>query len=188
MGPSAIISIVLAVVVLVTIFVVIPYQLSRFQKAKPGTAIIRTGLGGTRVSFDGLFVFPQIYQADVLDITVKRVTVERGGAEAPLSRDGKPVELTADFYVRVNRTAGDVLRVVQAFGCERAADPAALADYFVPRFAEALKIAAKRFDQAAIEADPAAFRDEAVRAAGTDLGGFALDSAAVAVRAASGQA
>jgi flotillin len=50
-----------------------------YQKVSQGQALIRNGIGGTRVSFSGMFVIPILHRVEYMDISVKRIEIDRRG-------------------------------------------------------------------------------------------------------------
>ena len=50
-----------------------------YKKVEQGEAILRNGMGGTRVAFTGQMVYPVIHKIEKLDITVKREEVDSLG-------------------------------------------------------------------------------------------------------------
>ena len=94
--------------------------LTCFRKVEQGRTIIRNGLRGTKVSFSGLTVFPIIDKAEYMDISVKRVEIYRHGQNGLICMDNMRADIKVAFFVRVNQTTDDVLKVAQAVGCARA--------------------------------------------------------------------
>ena len=54
---------------------------SLYRKVQKGTALVRTGVGGTEVAFDGIFVVPVVHRAEPIDISLKSVEIDRSGEE-----------------------------------------------------------------------------------------------------------
>src|SRR6187399_954188 len=106
---------------LVLIFIGVLFSiLTCFRKVEQGRTIIRNGLRGTKVSFSGLTVFPIIDKAEYMDISVKRVEIYRHGANGLICMDNMRADIKVAFFVRVNQTSDDVLKVAQSVGCARA--------------------------------------------------------------------
>ncbi len=80
--------------------------LTCFRKVEQGRAIIRNGLRGTKVSFSGLTVFPIIDKAEYMDISVKRVEIDRNGKNGLICMDNMRADIKVAFFVRVNQTRG----------------------------------------------------------------------------------
>ena len=150
-----------------------------FRKVEQGTAIIRTGVGGTRVSFDGMLVFPVIHRMELMEISVKRIEIDRAGSDGLICKDNLRADLKVAFFVRVNKTPEDVLNVAQCLGCRRASDPVALMDFFDAKFSEALKTVGKKFEFVELYSNRDTFKEEIIKVIGTDLNGYVLDDAAI---------
>ena len=104
---------------LMVVAIVISF-VSCFRKVEQGRAIIRNGMRGTKVSFAGLSVFPIIDKAEYMDISVKRVEIDRNGKNGLICMDNMRADIKVAFFVRVNQTEEAVLKVAQSVGCERA--------------------------------------------------------------------
>ena len=55
-------------------------------------------------------------------------------------------DITVAFYLRVNETEQDVLRVAKAVGTQRASDNEAVYNLFAAKFSEALKTVGKKVE------------------------------------------
>lgn len=150
-----------------------------YRKVKKGTALIRTGFGGTRVNFNGMLVFPVFHRLETMDISLKRIEIDRTGRNGLICKDNMRADIKVAFFVRVNHADDDVLRVAQAVGCERASSQDSIRELFDAKFSEALKTVGKRFDFIQLYEDRDKFRDEILKVIGTDLNGFVLDDAAI---------
>lgn len=150
-----------------------------YRKVKKGTALIRTGFGGTKVNFNGMIVFPVFHRLETMDISLKRIEIARTARNGLICKDNMRADIKVAFFVRVNHADEDVLRVAQSVGCERASSQEAICELFDAKFSEALKTVGKRFDFTSLYEDRDTFRDEILKVIGTDLNGFVLDDAAI---------
>jgi uncharacterized membrane protein YqiK len=150
-----------------------------FRKVQQGQAIVRNGVGGTRVTFNGMMVLPIIHQAEYMDISLKRVEIERQGAEGLICQDNIRADIKVAFFVRVNKTEEDVLRVAQSVGCQRASSVETMRTLFDAKFSEALKTVGKKFDFVQLYNERDHFKNEILKVIGTDLNGFTLDDCAI---------
>ena len=83
---------------------------SRFyHKVEQSKVLIRNGVGGNRVCFDGIFVLPIIHRYEIMDISVKRVEIAREGKDGLICQDNLRADIRVAFFVRVNQTREDVL-------------------------------------------------------------------------------
>ncbi len=167
-------------VVAAGIFLGILVLFSRFfRKVQQGQAIVRNGIGGTKVSFNGMLVIPVAHQAEFMDISVKRVEIERRGTEGLICKDNIRADIKVAFFVRVSKTNEDVLRVAQSIGCQRASSVDTIRTLFDAKFSEALKTVGKRFDFVQLYNERDHFKEEILKVIGTDLNGFTLDDCAI---------
>lgn len=150
-----------------------------YRKVKKGTALIRTGFGGTKVNFNGMIVFPVFHRLETMDISLKRIEIARTARNGLICKDNMRADIKVAFFVRVNHADEDVLRVAQSVGCERASSQDAITELFDAKFSEALKTVGKRFEFTSLYEDRDTFRDEILKVIGTDLNGFVLDDAAI---------
>ena len=155
------------------------FMLRFFRKVNQGTAIVRNGWGGTNVDFAGQFVIPILHKAELMDISVKRIEIDRSGEDGLICKDNMRADIKVCFFVRVNKTKEDVERVAQFLGCDRASDETALRALFEPKFSEALKTVGKQFDFVELYNSREKFREQILRIIGTDLNGYVLDDAAI---------
>ncbi|GAA1729486.1 flotillin family protein [Nonomuraea bangladeshensis] len=168
----------LAVVLVVAIgLIVIIGRL--FRKVEQGKALIVSKVNKVDVTFTGAVVLPVVHKAEVMDISVKTIEIERTGREGLICRDNIRADIRITFFVRVNKTAEDVIKVAQAIGTARASDEATLQALFNAKFSEALKTAGKHLDFVDLYTKRDEFRDEIVRLIGTDLNGYSLEDAAI---------
>ena len=114
-----------------------------------------------------------------MDISVKRIEIERRGPEGLICKDNMRADIKVAFFVRVNKTEPDVLRVAQSIGCQRASNLDLVRTLFDSKFSEALKTVGKRFDFVELYNERSTFKDEILKVIGTDLNGFALDDCAI---------
>ncbi|HEU4404781.1 MAG TPA: SPFH domain-containing protein [Polyangiaceae bacterium] len=154
---------------------------SRFyRQVEQGRAlIVNTMRREPFVTFTGAMVFPVVNRAEVMDMSVKTVEVDRRGKEGLICKDNIRADINVNFFVRVNKTEEDVLKVAQSVGCARASDPAALRELFTPKFSEALKTVGKHFNFEDLYRMREEFKDQIIKVIGKDLNGFILDDAAI---------
>ncbi len=150
-----------------------------YKRVEQGTAIIRNGIGGTKVAFSGMVVWPVIHRIERMDISVKRIEIYRHGMEGLVCQDNIRADIKVVFFVRVNKNGNDVEQVAQLLGCARASEETALVELFDAKFSEALKTVGKQFDFIALYDSRDQFKEEILRIIGTDLNGYILDDAAI---------
>lgn len=153
---------------------------SRFyRKVEQSKVIVRNGVGGPTVCFGGMLVLPIIHRHEVMDISVKRVEIAREGKDGLICKDNLRADIRVAFFVRVNQTREDVLKVAQLLGCQKASDPTTLMEFFDAKFSEALKTVGKKFDFVQLYTERETFKNEILQIIGTDLNGYVMDDAAI---------
>jgi uncharacterized membrane protein YqiK len=151
-----------------------------YRKIEQGYAlIVNTLRAEPEVTFTGRMVYPIIHKAELMDISVKTIDIDRSGNEGLICGDNIRADIKVKFFVRVNKTAEDVLKVAQAIGCERASNHDTLEELFSAKFSEALKTVGKAMDFVELYQARDRFRDEIVRQIGDDLSGYVLEDAAI---------
>jgi len=150
-----------------------------YRKVNQGEALVRNGMGGTKVCFTGTPVVPVIHKSEIMDISVKRIEINRQGKDGLICKDNIRADIKVVYFVRVNNEEQDVKRVASAIGCERASSQREIQDLFDAKFSEALKTVGKRFDFAELYQERDTFREEILKIIGTDLNGFVLDDCAI---------
>lgn len=151
-----------------------------YRKIDQGYAlIVNTMRAEPTVTFTGCMVYPVIHKAELMDISLKTIEIDRSGNEGLICRDNIRADIKVKFFVRVNKTAEDVLKVAQGIGCDRASSQEILEDLFSAKFSEALKTVGKAMDFVDLYQARDNFRDEIIRQIGDDLSGYVLEDAAI---------
>lgn len=173
---------VIGVVVLAALVLFLGALATRFyRKVDQGQALIinKTGDDNTIVTFSGGFVLPVIHRAEVMDISIKTIDLERRGSEGLICRDNIRADIKVTFFVKVNPQLEEVLKVAKSIGCSRASDQETLEALFVAKFSEALKTVGKRLDFEQLYTQRDDFKDQLIEVIGRDLNGYVLDDAAI---------
>ena len=162
------------------IFIILFAFANFYKKIPQGKAIVRTGVGGGKVAFNrGMYVIPILHQMEIMDISVKKVQIDRLEQDGLICKDNIRADIKVAFFVRVNKNADDVLNVAQIIGTERASDIETLCNLFEAKFSEALKTVGKKFDFIELYEARREFRTEILNIIGTDLNGYILDDCAI---------
>lgn len=166
---------------IVFFFLIILFAFASFYKKIPhGKAIVRTGVGGGKVAFNkGMYVIPVLHRMEIMDISVKKLQIDRLENEGLICKDNIRADIKVAFFVRVNKNVDDVLNVAQIIGTERASDVDTLTNLFEAKFSEALKTVGKKFDFVELYEARREFRTEILNIIGTDLNGYILDDCAI---------
>ncbi|WP_243085692.1 flotillin family protein [Streptomyces sp. 891-h] len=150
-----------------------------FRKVEQGRALIVSKMRKVDVTFTGQVVLPVLHKAEVMDISVKTIDISRTGRDGLICKDNIRADIRISFFVRVNKTVEDVIKVAQAIGTERASDKGTLQELFNAKFSEALKTVGKQLDFADLYTKRDELRDRIIQVIGTDLNGYSLEDAAI---------
>jgi len=153
--------------------------LSMYKKTVQGIVILRTGYGGTKVFFNAGIVIPVIHRMESMDISVKKLEIAREGKAGLICKDNMRADIQVAFFIRVNKSADDIVNVGQTIGCQRASDINTLRELFEAKFSEALKTVGKKFEFIELYEARSEFRQEILDIIGTDLNGYVLDDCAI---------
>ncbi|MFA5685112.1 MAG: SPFH domain-containing protein, partial [Lysobacteraceae bacterium] len=158
------------VIVIVVLFGLFGLFKAFYIKVPQGTALIVNDLSSTpKVHFTGALVYPVIYKKEFMKISLLTLEVDRRGKDGLICRDNMRADITVAFYLRVNETQQDVLKVAKAIGVDRASDKVAVNELFNAKFSEALKTVGKQIDFVKLFENRQEFRDRIVEVIGTDL-------------------
>ncbi|PZH00582.1 hypothetical protein C1I97_23155 [Streptomyces sp. NTH33] len=150
-----------------------------FRKVEQGKALIVSKMRKVDVTFTGQVVLPVLHKAEVMDISVKAIEITRTGREGLICRDNIRADIRITFFVRVNKTAQDVVKVAQAVGTARASDRDTLQELFHAKFSEALKTVGKQLDFTDLYTKREELRYRIIEVIGVDLNGYHLEDAAI---------
>jgi uncharacterized membrane protein YqiK len=151
-----------------------------YVKVEQGTALIVNDMSSQpKVRFTGSLIIPVLYKAELMRVSLITLQVDRRGKEGLICRDNMRADITVAFYLRVNETPADVLRVAKAIGASRASDREAVDELFNAKFSEALKTVGKKFEFTELFEKRQEFRDEIVKVIGNDLNGYVLEDVAI---------
>ena len=150
-----------------------------YYKVAQGTALIVNDTSSTpKVHFTGALVWPIIHKKELMNISLITLEVDRRGRDGLICKDNMRADITVAFYLRVNETPQDVLRVAKAIGAERASDKDAVELLFAAKFSEALKTVGKQIDFIQLFENRLEFREKIIHVIGDDLNGYVLEDVA----------
>ncbi|OCG41468.1 hypothetical protein A9G29_07175, partial [Gilliamella sp. Fer2-1] len=151
-----------------------------YIKVPQGTALIVNDMTSKpKVHFTGALVYPVIYKKEFMKISLITFDVERRGKDGLICKDNLRADICVAFYLRVNETTEDVLKVAKSIGVDRASDQKAVSSLFSAKFSEALKTVGKQFELSKLFEDRMNFRERIIDVIGKDLNGYALEDVAI---------
>ncbi|MFH9891141.1 flotillin family protein [Streptomyces luteogriseus] len=170
LGAGVLIAVTLLAVLLVSLL---------FRKVEQGKALIVSKLRKVDVTFTGQVVLPVLHKAEVMDISVKAIEITRTGKDGLICQDNIRADIRITFFVKVNKTVEDVIKVAQAVGTARASDRDTLQELFHAKFSEALKTVGKQLDFTDLYTKREELRYRIIEVIGVDLNGYHLEDAAI---------
>ena len=151
-----------------------------WRQVDQGYAMIVNKMGKEpKVTFTGAIVLPIVNRMEIMDLSVKTIHVARRGKDGLICMDNIRADINVTFFVRVNKTADDVLRVAQQIGCIRASQQSTLEELFAAKFSEALKTVGKQMEFEQLYTQRNVFKDRIIEVIGTDLHGYVLNDTAI---------
>ncbi len=170
---------VIGIIVFAVVALVFSYA-AFYKKIDQGHAlIVNTTASKPKVSFTGSMVIPIVHRKEVMKISLITLELDRRGQDGLICKDNLRADITVAFYLRVNETSDDVLKVAKAIGVERASDKEAVNLLFNAKFSEALKTVGKNMSFLDLFENRIQFREKIVEVIGNDLNGYVLEDVAI---------
>lgn len=105
--------------VLVAVSFVLMAVSSWYQRASAEEALVKTGMGGSKVIIDGgVLLFPVVHRITRVSLKVIKLTCVREAQDALITRDYLRADVHSEFYMRVGATPEQVLNAARSFGEE----------------------------------------------------------------------
>lgn len=150
-----------------------------FKKAQPGQALVRTGAGGTVVSFDKLNVYPILHQLTTVDLSLRQLSLHLTNECAVLCKDFIKADIKVVFHMKIYPDAPDIRRILHSFDAAQLANPEYLAKCFFSEFEYAIRVVAQFMSFIDLSQKTMDFADRVLEVIGRDLYGFVLDDMVV---------
>ena len=117
-----------------------------YRKASANMAYVKTGMGGAKVIQDrGALIIPVVHQVIPVSLETMRLNVERRGTHALITKDNLRVDLSAEFYIKVQANADDILQAARSLG-GRNVQPDAVSELVQEKLVSALRTVAATKD------------------------------------------
>jgi uncharacterized membrane protein YqiK len=113
-----------------------------YLRSSKERAFVRTGLGGQKVVMNGgALVLPIVHEVIPVNMNTLRLEVSRGRERAIITKDRMRVDVTSEFYVRV-QAAGDAIAAAARTLGQRTMQPDMLKELVEGKFVDALRTVA----------------------------------------------
>ena len=117
-----------------------------YRKASANMAFVRTGMGGVKIVRDeGAVIVPVLHQVIPVSLETMRLNVERRGPHALITRDNLRVDLSAEFYIKVEANSDHILQAARSLG-GRNVQPAGVSELVQEKLVSALRTVAATKD------------------------------------------
>jgi len=151
-----------------------------YKKVPQGYALIVNDMSSKpKVHFTGGLVWPVIHKMEIMKISLITLEIDRRSNDGLICQDNLRADITVAFYLRVNETRDDVLRVAKSIGVDRASDKEAVNELFNAKFSEALKTVGKNMMFLDLFENRIQFREKIIEVIGDDLNGYVLEDVAI---------
>ena len=171
---------VIAIIILAAIVIAVAAYLLHwlYRRSTKDVSFVRTGFGGENVVMGGgALVLPILHDITEVNMNTLRLEVTRAREKSLITKDRMRVELTVEFYVRVEPTKEAVAIAARSLG-NRTMDAGQLKDLIQGRFVDAMGGAAAKMTLEEIHENRQAFVKEVKRevAESLALDGLELES------------
>ena len=113
-----------------------------YRKASANLAFVRTGMRGAHVYRDGgAIVVPVVHNVIPVSLETMRLNVERRGPHALITKDNLRVDLSAEFYIKVQANTDDILQAARSLGGKNV-QPDAVSELVQEKLVSALRTVA----------------------------------------------
>ena len=133
-------STILTAAVIVVLIVGIGIMFSRlYTRATKELTFVRTGMGGEKVIMDGgALVFPVLHEIIKVNMNTLRLDVRRQAQNSLITKDKLRVDVQAEFYVRVGKSAESIANAATTLGT-KTTRPDELSKLIEGKFVDALR-------------------------------------------------
>ena len=113
-----------------------------YRKTSANMAFVKTGMGGAEPVLDGgKIIFPLFHQMVPVSLETMRLNVERRGTHALITKDNLRVDLSAEFYIKVQANKEDILQAARSLG-NRSVQAEAVSELVEEKLVSALRTVA----------------------------------------------
>jgi uncharacterized membrane protein YqiK len=167
MGPA--ITFGLALVAFMVLLYILKVLARMYTRASKELSFVRTGLGGQKVILNGgALVLPVIHEVIPVNMNTLKLDVHRAAEQALITRDRMRVDVTAEFYVRVQPIEESIANAAQTLG-RKTTEPEALKDLVEGKFVDALRSVAAEMGMEELHEQRTLFVQKVQQAVSEDL-------------------
>ncbi|HRG17113.1 MAG TPA: flotillin domain-containing protein [Pseudomonadota bacterium] len=140
-----------------------------YTRASKELSFVRTGLGGQKVILNGgALVLPVIHEVIPVNMNTLKLDVHRAAEQALITRDRMRVDVTAEFFVRVQPTEESIANAAQTLG-RKTIEPDSLKELVEGKFVDALRSVAAEMGMEELHEQRTLFVQKVQQAVSEDL-------------------
>src|SRR5688500_8536184 len=111
-------GVILAIIIIAAFVAIVVWLLNwLYLRSSKERAFVRTGFGGQKVVLNGgALVLPIIHEVIPVNMNTLRLEVTRGRERALITKDRMRVDVTAEFYVRLQAAPEAIAAAAQTLG------------------------------------------------------------------------
>lgn len=145
-----------------------------FKTVRSGEVMVRYGWGGIKVFFDYAMVFPIIHYRDILDLTPKRLEIQRSETNPLELKDGTKAKLQIFFILQLKKSQPEVLHAAKFIGAPQTFSGIALQEIFRDVLNSSLKTVAGNFTYGELFHQRETFRHELKHILSATIDGYEI--------------
>jgi len=146
-----------------------------YRKAAPHEALVRTGLGGLKVTFNYMFMLPIIHRTEKISLASQNLLIKLQGRKGVTCKNTLKADIVLSVFISINRNVRDIALIAKTIGCENALSTATLNERFALQFTEVLKVVAQKYNMQEISTKNQAFKLDLIAAFNIAEHGYHLD-------------
>jgi uncharacterized membrane protein YqiK len=167
MGPAVTFG--LALVAFMVLLYILKVLARMYTRASKELSFVRTGLGGQKVILNGgALVLPVIHEVIPVNMNTLKLDVHRAAEQALITRDRMRVDVTAEFFVRVQPTEESIANAAQTLG-RKTIEPDSLKELVEGKFVDALRSVAAEMGMEELHEQRTLFVQKVQQAVSEDL-------------------
>ncbi len=152
-----------------------------YKRASADLAFVRTGKGGSRVVVDGgAFVIGFLHSIKWINLETMRLLVTRHGKDALITKDKFRVDISCEFYIRVDPKEEQILKAARSLG-DKSLTPETVKQLVEAKLVGALRAVAATKNMLELHTERQKFEDAVQEGLRLDLerNGLNLESVAI---------
>ena len=146
------------------------------RKPKTGTALIRSGFGGTRITIgQGMLVIPGLHKSEIIDITAKKIFFHFKEKNALKFKENNFKEVTITFILKIQHDVESIYKAATTIGSKNVSNEEFLKEFFNDQLCNSIKTVSLKFDTSNLQSLSKEFSQEIIENIDNNLYGFSIE-------------